>query len=153
MGEVGTASWPSPKKSSAQQGTESSRMGGSRGETSIAIAPCSPIYGEGHCSGINIEMNQRDGSLDPFFVLLFAILLLKSYFCMLPVYTQPCQGKTEKKAPQEYTMSCCGASTGKTSLKTPKTTSSSSKCFDCSSTGKTTTIFPCLHSVRYTPIA
>ena len=44
MGEVGTASWSSPKKSSAQQGTESSRMGGSRGETSIAIAPCSPIY-------------------------------------------------------------------------------------------------------------
>lgn len=39
MGEVGTASWSSPKKSSAQQGTESSRMGGSRGETSIAIAP------------------------------------------------------------------------------------------------------------------
>lgn len=44
MGEVGTASWSSPKKSSAQQGAESSRMGGSRGETSIAIAPCSPIY-------------------------------------------------------------------------------------------------------------
>ena len=38
MGKVGTASWSSPKKSSAQQGTESSRMGG------IAIAPCSPIY-------------------------------------------------------------------------------------------------------------
>ncbi|MGN1218158.1 MAG: hypothetical protein ACI4TD_09290 [Phocaeicola sp.] len=44
MGEVGAASWSSPKKSSAQQGTESSRMGGSRGETSIAIAPYSPIY-------------------------------------------------------------------------------------------------------------
>ena len=44
MGEVGTASWSSPKKSSAQQGTESSRMGGSRGETSIAIAPCSSIH-------------------------------------------------------------------------------------------------------------
>ena len=44
MGKVGTASWPSPKKPSAQQGTESSRMGGRRGETSIAIAPCSPIY-------------------------------------------------------------------------------------------------------------
>ena len=44
MGEVGAASWSSPKKSSAQQGTEASRMGGSRGETSIAIAPYSPIY-------------------------------------------------------------------------------------------------------------
>lgn len=44
MGKVGAASWPSSKKPSAQQGTESSRMGGSRGETSIAIAPCSPIY-------------------------------------------------------------------------------------------------------------
>ena len=44
MGKIGTASWSSPKKSSAQQGTESSRMGGRRGETSIAIAPCSPIY-------------------------------------------------------------------------------------------------------------
>ena len=44
MGKIGTASWSSPKKSSAQQGTESSRTGGRRGETSIAIAPCSPIY-------------------------------------------------------------------------------------------------------------
>ena len=36
-------SWASPKRPSVPNDTEFSRMGGSRGETSIAIAPCSPI--------------------------------------------------------------------------------------------------------------
>lgn len=67
-----------------------------------------------------------DGSADPLFCLIICDYPSKVLFlhATCPISTMP--RKNREKAPLKSTISCCEASTDKTSLKMPKTTSSSS---------------------------